>query len=305
MELRQLRYFAAIVEEGSLSRAAQRLHVSQPPLSTHLKALEQELGVTLLERGNRGVTPTAAGAVYYEEVRAVLTRLEQARGRALQVHRGDVGTLSVGFVSIADYSLLPPALKQFRSRYPLVEVQLQELTTDAQIRELRAGRLDLAIGLAPVDEPDLGFERLRREALVLAAPADDPLAQGEGAVDLRQLAKASFIVPPRIIGPGLYDLVISRCRAAGFVPRITQSARQMQTVIGLVSSGMGVALVPSSVQQLQRAGVRYLPLRGRAAQVELGILRARGDAAPLVQNFVDILRKVAAAERRGRLDGAE
>lgn len=293
MDLRQLRYFAAIVEEGSLSRAAARLHISQPPLSTHLKALEGEIGATLLVRSNRGVMPTAAGAVFYEEVRLALTRLEQARERALQVHRGDVGVLSVGFVSIADYSILPPALSHFRRRYPRVEVQLHELTTDAQIRELRGGRLDLAIGLAPVDEPDLGFERLRREALILAAPEDHPAAQRAGPVDLRSLAKASFIVPPRAIGPGLYDLVISRCRAAGFVPRITQSARQMQTVVGLVSSGMGVALVPSSVQNLQRAGVRYLPLRGRPARIELGILRARSQAAPLAQNFIETLRSLA------------
>ncbi|WP_028007915.1 LysR family transcriptional regulator [Solimonas flava] len=296
MDLRQLRYFTAIVEEGSLSRAAARLHVSQPPLSTQLKALEDEIGVRLLERSNRGVTPTAAGVVFYEEVRAALLRLEQARQRARQVHEGDVGVLAVGFVSIADYGILPPALKRFRSRYPRVEVQLHELTTDAQIRELRAGRLDLAIGLAPVDEPDLRFERVLREALVLAAPADHPAVQGEGAVDLRVLARDSFIVPPRDIGPGLYDLIISRCRAAGFVPRITQSARQMQTIIGLVSSGMGVALVPASVQQLQRAGVQYRPLRGRPAQIELGILRPRGSSGPLADNFAATLHRVAAGD---------
>lgn len=296
MDLRQLRYFTAIVEEGSLSRAAARLHVSQPPLSTQLKALEDEIGVRLLERSNRGVTPTAAGVVFYEEVRAALLRLEQARQRARQVHEGDVGALAVGFVSIADYGILPPALKRFRSRYPRVEVQLHELTTDAQIRELRAGRLDLAIGLAPVDEPDLVFERVLREALVLAAPADHPAVQGEGAVDLRALARDSFIVPPRDIGPGLYDLIISRCRAAGFVPRITQSARQMQTIIGLVSSGMGVALVPASVQQLQRAGVQYRPLRGRPAQIELGILRPRGSSGPLADNFAATLHRVAAGD---------
>ena len=151
MELRQLRYFVAIVEEGSLSRAATRLHVSQPPLSTQLKALEDEIGTELLMRSNRGVTPTAAGAAFYEEARAVLARLDQARGLALQAQSGEVGVLSIGFVSIADYSILPPTLKRFRSRYPRVEVQLQELTTDAQIRELRAARLDLAIVLAPVD----------------------------------------------------------------------------------------------------------------------------------------------------------
>ncbi|WP_028080589.1 LysR family transcriptional regulator [Solimonas soli] len=293
MDLRQLRYFVAIVEEGSLSRAAARLHVSQPPLSTQLKALEAEIGATLLERGNRGVTPTAAGAGFYAEVCGVLARLDQAKARARQVHSGEVGMLAIGFVSIADYSLLPPALKTFRARYPQVEVQLQELTTDAQIRELRAGRLDLAIGLAPVDEPDLAFSRLRREALVLAAPNGHPALAGEQAVDLRTLARASFIVPPRDIGPGLYDLIISRCQAAGFAPRITQRARQMQTVIGLVSSGMGIALVPASVQNLKRSGVQYRALRGRPAQIELGVLSRRGAGSPLVRHFAETLRQVA------------
>jgi len=299
VDLRQLRYFVAIVEEGSLSRAAARLHVSQPPLSTQIKALEDELGVQLLLRGNRGVSPTAAGKVFYEDVRVLLARLDQARQRARQVHEGEVGVLAVGFVSIADYSILPPTLKRFRGRAPGVEVQLHELTTDAQIRELRAGRLDLSIGLAPVDEPDLQFERLLREALVLAAPAGHAALQSEGAVDLRLLARESFIVPPRDIAPGLYDLLISRCRAAGFVPRITQSARQMQTIVGLVSSGMGVALVPSSVQNLQRPGVQYRPLRGRAATVELGLLSRRGEASPLVALFAETLRSVA-ADQGGR-----
>ena len=138
MELRQLRYFIAIAEEGNFSRAARRLHVSQPPLSTQIKSLEDELGVRLLERSNRGVSLTAAGSVFFEETRAVLARLEHARSKVRRADRGDIGMLSIGFVSIADYGILPPALKSFRTSFPLVEVQLHELTTDAQIRELRA-----------------------------------------------------------------------------------------------------------------------------------------------------------------------
>ena len=117
MELRQLRYFLAIAEEGSFSRAAQRLHVSQPPLSTQIKSLEEEIGTQLLDRTNRGVSLTASGQIFYEEIRAVLARLESARSRALQADRGDVGMLSVGFVSIADYGILPPALKSFRAQF--------------------------------------------------------------------------------------------------------------------------------------------------------------------------------------------
>jgi len=294
VELRQLRYFAAIAEAGSFTRAALRLHVSQPPLSTQIRALEQELGTRLLARTNRGVTLTGAGAVFYEETRAVLARLDGARRKALQADRGDVGTLSVGFVSIADYGILPPALKGFRGQFPLVEVQLHELTTDAQIRELRASRLDLGLGLAPVEEPDLEFKRLLREELVLAAPSDHPAARG-GAVDLRSLSKASFIVPPRDVAPGLYDLTISRCRAAGFAPRIVQNARQMQTVIGLVSCGMGLALVPASVRNLKRTGVSYQHLRGRPALIELGILRRREPESALAGHFIRALHEAANA----------
>jgi DNA-binding transcriptional LysR family regulator len=295
VELRQLRYFIAIAEEGNFSRAARRLHVSQPPLSTQIKSLEDELGVRLLERSNRGVSLTAAGSVFFEETRAVLARLEHARSKVRRADRGDIGMLSIGFVSIADYGILPPALKSFRSNFPLVEVQLHELTTDAQIRELRAARLDLGIGLAPVDEADLEFERLLCEELLLAAPSGHPAAKGDRAVDLRALSKESFIVPPRDVAPGLYDLTISHCRSSGFAPRITQHARQMQTVIGLVSCGMGFALVPSSVRNLKRTGVQYRQLRGKAALVEVGVLRLRTADSALRKNFVEVLREAARA----------
>jgi len=293
VELRQLRYFVVIADEGNFSRAAERLRISQPPLSTQIKSLEEELGVPLFNRSNRGVSLTAAGAVFAEEARAVLARLEHARNKALQTDRGDVGLLSIGFVSIADYSILPPTLKSFRTRFPLVEVELHELTTDAQVRELRAGRLDLGIGLAPVDEPDLEFEAVLHEELLLAVPTTHRAAKTAGALDLRTLAKENFIIPPRELAPGLYDLILSHCRSFGFTPRITQHARQMQTVIGLVSSGMGIALVPSSLRNLRRTGVQYRQLRGKAPVIDLGILRVRGSESPPRERFIETLRAAA------------
>lgn len=293
MELRQLRYFIAVAEAGNFSRAAANLHLSQPPLSVQVKALEDELGVRLLERTTHGASLTPAGAAFLEEARAALVRLESARQRAQLVGRGDIGMLSVGFVSIADYGILPPALKSFRAAYPQVEVQLHELTTDAQIRELHANRLDMGIALAPVDDPELEFRHLHNEELVLAMPASHRAGRTRDAIDLRQLAAESFIVPPRDIAPGLHDLIIAQCRAAGFTPRITQHARQMQTVISLVSSGMGFALVPSSVRNLNRAGVQYRRLRGEAASISLGIITRRREGSLPRERFSEVLAGAA------------
>src|SRR5690606_4363940 len=211
----------------------ERLHVSQPPLSVQVKALEDELGLRLLDRSNRGVTLTPAGEVFYEETRAALSRLEHARIAARHAGQGEIGTVSVGFVSLAGYGALPAALKRFRERFPRVDVELHELTTDAQIRELRAGRLDLGIGLGPVNEADLSFESVSRESLVLAVPVGHRLGPSSGPVRLKTFANEHFIIPPRDIAPGLYDQIISLCRANGFVPKVTQQARQMQTVVGL------------------------------------------------------------------------
>lgn len=293
MELRQLRYFIAVAEERSFSRAAQRLHISQPPLSMQVMMLEEELGVRLLDRSNRGVSLTAAGSVFYEEMRAVLVRLEHGKTRTQQAGQGHVGTLSIGFVSIADYGILPPALKEFRSRFPEVQVQLHELTTDAQIREMRAGRLDLGIALGPIQDAALTFETLLHEELVLAAPSGHRLGKSNGALDLRAFSKENFIVPPRDIAPGLYDLIISHCHASGFFPHITQHARQMQTVISLVAAGMGLALVPSSVQNLKRTGVQYSRIRGASAGIEIGMLRSPDIKDQLHDHFVATLKRVA------------
>lgn len=282
----------AVAEERSFSRAAERLHISQPPLSTQIMTLEKELGTRLFDRSNRGVSLTAAGSIFYEEMQAVLVRLEHGKARAQQAGLGSVGTISIGFVSIADYGVLPPALKEFRARFPAVEVQLHELTTDLQVREMQAGRLNLGIALGPLQEADLVFEPLLREELLLATPTGHRRTKTKGALHLPAFSKENFIVPPRDVAPGLYDLIISRCSSSGFVPRITQHARQMQTVISLVAAGMGVALVPSSVQNLKRAGVHYQRIRGAGAGIEIGILRSLSIHSELQDNFMAILKQM-------------
>lgn len=293
MDLRHLRYFIAVAEAGSFVHAAGRLHISQPPLSTQIKDLETELEVRLFERSARGVSLTPAGNAFYAEARSVLDRLEHARTAAQRADRGEQGALEVGFISIADYNVLPAGLKLFRASHPGVEVRLHELTTDAQMRELAMERLDVGIALGPVHDPDTCFVPLLRERLILAAPADHPLVRSRKSLSLAQVGSERFVMVPRALAPGLHDLTIAYCQSAGFVPKIDQYAKQMQTVISLVSSDFGFALVPESLQHLQRTGVRYLPLRPASPWIETGVIHRRRCANPAVPKFVDALQAVA------------
>jgi DNA-binding transcriptional LysR family regulator len=297
MELRHLRYFIAVAEERSFLRAAERLHISQPPLSTQIKDLEEELGVQLLQRSSKGIQTTPAGEVFYGEARAVLARVEHARVAARRAARGEEGRLSIGFISVVDYSFLPAALKRFRDQYPGVEVQLHELTTDAQVQELAAERLDIGIGIAPVDHELIVFRRVVSERLVLAVPAG-MLPAGAKSASLRKLADQPFVMIPRPMAPGYYDAFASLCRSCGFQPHIAQRAKQMQTVISLVSHGFGVAVVPESLVNLQRAGVEYVRVRERGPGIDIGLLYRRNDANPAIELFAAIVHETVS--RGGR-----
>lgn len=249
----------------------------------------------LFERSPRGVTLTSAGAAFYEEARVVLARLDHACIAAQRADRGEEGTLEVGFISIADYNILPTALKHFRASHPGVAVRLHELTTDAQMRELSTDRLDVGIALGPVDEDGTSFVPLLQERLILAAPVDHPLARAGKSVSLRSMNSEQFVMVPRPLAPGLHDLTISFCRSLGFVPRINQYAKQMQTVISLVSSEFGFALVPESLQHLQRTGVRYLPFKESSPLVETGAIYRKRCPNPAVPRFVEALLAASAS----------
>jgi DNA-binding transcriptional LysR family regulator len=296
MELRHLRYFIAVAEERSFLRAAERLHMSQPPLSMQIRDLEEELGADLLTRSPRGVALTEAGKVFYAEARAVLARVEHARVSTRRAARGEQGRISIGFVSIVDYSFLPPALKLYRSRFPEVEVILHELTTDAQLSELAAERLDVGIALAPVEAPNLRWHALGSEPLVVAIPVEHPLArERRRSVDPRLLSREAFVMIPRPLAPGYHDTFLAYCRSQGFSPHIAQQAAQMQTVISLVSNEFGVALVPASLRNLQRTGVAYLPLRGEQPKVDIGLIHRASDANPAIRTFLDVILETQAA----------
>src|SRR5712692_392002 len=244
MELRHLRYFVAVAEELHFGRAAARVRIAQPPLSQQIRQLEQELGLVLFNRNKRRVELTAAGRAFLEEVRRIFAQTARAVRTAQRADRGEIGQLAIGFVPSADLDILPRVLRVWSSRFPAVEIELHTLLPEAQVEALREGRIQIGFLRLPVDESDLVLESIQREPLVAALPRGHHSAQSP-RVRLADLAGDAMILFPRHIAPGYHDLYISACRRAGFTPRVLLHPGSMQMNLGLVSAGLGVALMPA------------------------------------------------------------
>ncbi|MBP0633905.1 LysR family transcriptional regulator [Cupriavidus sp. AcVe19-6a] len=302
MDLRQLRYFVTVAEELHFGRAAQRLSMTQPPLSQQIQALEEELGVPLFVRTRRSVALTPAGAQWLPEVRRVLADAAALPGLAQRLARGELGSLSLAFVSTADYGILPDLLRRFRARHPAVQLQLREATSDVQLEALLEGTIDAGLVIRPqlpAMPHGLAYLPLVSEPLVLAVPdgwrPPGGLAQ-DGKVSLRDAASEPLIIFPRRSAPAFYDIITGYYAREGLVPAIAQEAIQMQTIVSLVSAGMGVALVPASLCNLRRTGVSYLALRESGPQIETGLAWRDGGSAgvaPVLRSFIEIAGALA------------
>ena len=302
MELRHLRYFVAVAEELHFGNAAARLHIAQPPLSRQIRDLEQEIGVELFSRVKGRVALTHAGCAFLVEVRRTLAQAERARLTAMRAARGEVGRLRVGFVEAATYSgVLPDVLGVFRTELPDVGLELFELSSLQQTEALRDGRVEIGVlHSLPYDASDwLGVERLIHDTVVVALPRDHALA-GRAEVPLAALAGDPFLMLRRPDGPGLHDRVIAACQTAGFSPAVAQQAGQLQTLVGLVAAGAGVALVPGALTELRRPGVVYRPLTGLDVDMGLWAVWRLADASPVRARFLDALRGVVAAREPAR-----
>ncbi|OED10750.1 LysR substrate-binding domain-containing protein [Burkholderia sp. A2] len=292
-DLRQWRYFVTVADERHFGRAAERLSMTQPPLSQAIRALEDALGVALFVRTKRSVALTAVGAALLPEVRRLLASADALPPLARRLARGEAGSLSLAFVSTADYGLLPSLLRAFGTRYPQVRLQLTEATSDVQIDELVAGRIDAGLVIPPVPPrhaAGLSYLSVVREPLVVAMPAGASDAPEDEPVQLADVAALPLVIFPRRLAPGFYDIITGCYGAAGETPRIGQEAIQMQTIVSLVSAGMGVALVPQSLRNLRRTGVVYRPLAGHAPVVETGLVWRTGDVSPVLAGFIDVVR---------------
>ena len=294
MELRHLRYFLAVAQEGNVTRAAERLHISQPPLSQQLKDLEHTLGVTLFLRSPQGMTLTAAGEAFRAQALLVLQSAEQARHVATRASLGQTGTLRVGFTSSAAFNpVVAGTLREFRRQWPDVQVQLEETNTTRLTEGLEHHKLDAAF-LRPASTvtPALPVHRFKDERMKVVLPASHPLAQLK-RVELRRLAQDPFVLFPRQVGLSLHDAIIGACQAAGFEPRIGQETPQLSSVINLVAAELGVSIVPASLAQIQLKGVSYLDIAGPAPVATLGLAVHRTRTSPTVDNLLKVARAIS------------
>ncbi len=282
MELRRIQYFVAVAEEAHFGRAAERLRMAQPPLSQQIKALEAELGVRLFRRTTRRVEITPAGQQFLRRAREILAAVDNAVTEAAQVAEGALGHIAIGFTGSATYDLLPSLVRVLRADLPGIELDIRgEMLTPHQVASLIEGTLDLAFLRPPVRSAKVEVRVLRREPLIAVLPAQHPLAERD-SVRLSDLADEAFITYPSHNRSVVYEAVLDACQHAGFVPSSINEVSETSTLVSFVAAGLGVALVPASVQHLQITGASYRPLAGTTREVELALATRVDEQSPLV-----------------------
>jgi DNA-binding transcriptional LysR family regulator len=301
MELRHLRYFIAVAEEGHITRAAERLGIQQPPLSQQIRALETELDVQLFRRKPRGMELTEAGRALLTDARAVLAHVEHALATTRRTARGEQGRIAVGFTNSAPFHpFVPRAIRVFRETYPLVSFVLEEGSTSELVEALERGTIDAAFIRSPVgDAVGLTVDPLLEEDMVVALPVAHQLSVA-GEVALKALAAETFILYRRRVGPGLYDAIIGACQRAGFSPQIGQEAPRIVSTLNLVAAGLGVSIVPASMQRLTMDGVAYRRLKGaQLPKAPLNLAYRRIDVSASMRRFVDQVQRQARSHISG------
>ncbi len=302
MDIRHLRYFAAVAEEGHITRAAERLGIQQPPLSQMIKALELELDLQLFRRKPRGVELTEAGQSLLIDARIILDKLAQAEAKAKRTARGEQGTLVVGFTSSAPFHpFVPEVLRKFRDAFPLVTLNLEELGTTALVEGVQTEKIDAAfIRSSASDTQGLTVHELLVEEMYLALPAGHRLAVTKKTatkkiappVFIRELSDEPFILYRRRSGPGFYDAIISACSQSGFSPHIAQEAPRILSTLNLVAAGLGVTFVPASLRELKMPGVVYRSIAPRPSlKAPLNLAWRSVDHSAAARHFINLVRQ--------------
>jgi DNA-binding transcriptional LysR family regulator len=288
MELRQLRYFITVAEELHFGRAAETLHLSQPALSKQIQALEDSLGVQLLDRTKHWVRLTIAGQKFLETAHRILQEVEQGIQATRQIADGEMGRLKIGFTEATLFSLAPDIIKTYREHYPQVELIVTSGGTETHVEALRTHQIDVGFVYLPIREPSLAIRPLFEETYVAALPASHRLARQKQTA-LSSLANEPLIFYPRSLAPVLYANFIKCCEQAGFVPNVVQEAELAQTRLGLAAAGVGITFVLSKMQSLSAKGVIYRSISGEFPTLKLALAWRQDESSPVVHEFLKYL----------------
>jgi DNA-binding transcriptional LysR family regulator len=285
IELRHLRYFVAVAEDLHFGKAANRLGISQPPLSQQILALEREIGARLFERSNRRVELTNAGKVFLKEALEILGKVDSAAALAERIHQGQVGEVKIGFFASAPFvDEFQRLVFDFRKQHPNVNLLLQEMPTYQQVDAILDGRLDLGFvrPLQPRPTPIQSVE-ISRERLAVVMRSDHPLASKDHGLSVADLASEPLVLYARSIGTGLYQKIVELCRDAGYAPNVAQEANATPTMMGLVAAGIGISILPASLERLSFEGLKFVPLRDPKAQTAVLLAKRWDDRSALVR----------------------
>jgi LysR family transcriptional regulator, benzoate and cis,cis-muconate-responsive activator of ben and cat genes len=299
MELRHLRYFVAAVREGTLTQAAKKLNMAQPPLSRQIQQLEEELGVPLLERGSRPLRMTTAGLFFYEHALSILDRAEALKMMTRRVGQIGRGRFGIGFVGSILYGPLPEMIRRFHATYPDIEIEMLELSSVQQVAALKEGQIDVGFSRLHVEDSAVVREVLMEEALVAAVPIGHPLLDHAGPLGLEELAMHPLIVYPSKPRPSYADQVMSIMRDRGVKAKHVREVRELQTALGLVAAAVGVSLVPAAIQRLRRDDIVYRPLQDETATSPIIMCSRMYDNSREIASLLQLVRDLYRTRDKG------
>lgn len=302
MEFRHLRYFIAVAEERNFSRAAERLNMAQPPLSRQIQDLEEELQFQLFDRSKRQVQLTDAGQLFLERAYRIFSQVELAMEEGRRISRGEIGRLVVGYINTTFYSTPREMLRVFRARFPQVELVLQELLTAEQIEALHNSQIDVGFAIMPIEDETLSSEIAFKDNFVAALPENHGLSHLP-FIHLETLANEPFILHPHKVKSIFYDQIMRLCQQAGFSPKVSQEVIQIHTAVNMVAAGMGVALVPGCVKNINVSGVVFKEIYQMPTTLNLGVVWRREDPSPVLKAFLNVVKEIRQLEEN--LDGLE
>lgn len=293
LQIHQLRYFIAVAEELHFGRAANKLNISQPPLSQQIIKLEKELNVKLFNRTKRNVELTEVGAIFLKDAYEILEQIELSADRVTKYTLGEIGEINLGYASYCIFDVLPTILKTFYKKYPEVKINLKHLGTSEQITAFKESQIDIGLLCPPIDEAHLTLETIYNQPFVAVLPSESELAKqslGE-SIGIQELSNYPFIMTPRNVGSGYYDKIINICFDANFSPNIILEVNDLHELISLVSTGLGVSIVPKSLVQYQKSNVVFKKLNHNKYLVDTAIAYKTNKKNEVINNFLKITRE--------------